>query len=159
MRRSAQRSWCMVGTAYPMKVSPALLDASRDDPQRAIDMVVSYCYSTLAPKPSFPGPGVWLRGSGRALMKQVLRAQGDALLFHTDFQACNAYAGAEAAAPRLACPVHLVLGNADQMTPPKSAAGLATLFHATVHRVPAGHQLMAEAPDAVLGAMRSALQA
>ncbi len=148
----------MLGTAYPMKVSQPLLDASRDEPLRAIDMVVNYSFSTLAPKPSFPGPGMWLRGSGRALMRQVLRAQGDALLFHTDFQACNAYAGAEAAAARLACPVHLVLGDADQMTTPKSAAGLAALLHATVHRVPAGHQLMAEAPDPVLAALRAALQ-
>jgi pimeloyl-ACP methyl ester carboxylesterase len=148
----------MLGTAYPMKVSQALLDASRDAPLDAIQMVVNYSFSTLAPKPSFPGPGMWLRGGGRALMRQVLRSQSDALLFHTDFRACNAYAGAEAAAPRLACPVHLILGNADQMTPPKSTAVLAPLLRAKVHKVTAGHALMAEAPDAVLLAMREALQ-
>jgi pimeloyl-ACP methyl ester carboxylesterase len=100
---------------------------------------------------------MWLRGASRSLMRQVLHAQGDPLLFHTDFTACNAYGGAEAAAARLRCPVHLVLGQADQMTRPSATAGLAAFTRATVHKVPAGHALMAEAPDAVLDALRIAL--
>jgi pimeloyl-ACP methyl ester carboxylesterase len=148
----------MLGTAYPMKVSPALLDSARDTPLAAIDQVVSFSFSTLAAKPSFPGPGMWTRGAGRALMRQVLAAQGDKSLFHTDFSACNNYAGAEAAAARLSCPVHLILGAQDQMTPPKAAASLATMLRAQVHSVQAGHHLMAEAPDAVLKALRVALK-
>jgi pimeloyl-ACP methyl ester carboxylesterase len=147
----------MLGTTYPMKVSSALLDTSRDDPERAIDMVVDFSFSTLAPKPSFPGPGMWLRGCGRALMRQVLRSQGNALLFHTDFSACDSYRGAEAAAARLRCPVHLIVGSADRMTPPRSTATLAALLNAKVHHVRAGHALMAEAPDPVLAAVRAAL--
>jgi pimeloyl-ACP methyl ester carboxylesterase len=147
----------MVGTAYPMKVSQGLLDTSRDDPYAAIDQVVNFSHSTLAPKPSFPGPGMWLRGASRSLMRQVLLAQGDKHLFHTDFSACNTYAGAQAAAARLDCPVQLVLGAADQMTRPAATAELARMTNATVHTVPAGHALMAEAPDAVLQALRGAL--
>jgi pimeloyl-ACP methyl ester carboxylesterase len=147
----------LVGTAYPMKVSQGLLDTSRDDPFAAIDQVVNFSHSTLAPKPAFPGPGMWLRGASRALMRQTLQAQGDDLLFHTDFSACNAYAGAEAAAARLRCPVRLVLGAADQMTRPAATAGLAKMTGATVHTVTAGHSLMAEAPDAVLEALRGVL--
>jgi pimeloyl-ACP methyl ester carboxylesterase len=147
----------MLGTAYPMKVSPALLDSSRDTPLLAIDQVVSFSFSTLAAKPAFPGPGMWTRGGGRALMRQVLAAQGDAQLFHTDFKACNEYAGAENAAAQIKCPVHLILGAQDQMTPPKAAAGLTMLLSGTVHTVPAGHHLMAESPDAVLQALRRAL--
>jgi pimeloyl-ACP methyl ester carboxylesterase len=148
----------MLGTAYPMRVSPALLNASRDTPLLAIDQVVNLSLSTLAAKPSYPGPGTWLHGSCRALMRQVLAAQGDALLFHTDFSACNDYLGASDAAAAVTCPVHLVLGAFDQMTPPKAAAELRTLLRAQVHTVPAGHQLMAEAPDAVLKALRLALK-
>jgi pimeloyl-ACP methyl ester carboxylesterase len=103
----------MVGTAYPMKVSPALLHTSGEDPLRAIDMVVTFSFSTLAAKPSFPGPGMWLRGAGRALMRQVLRHQGDALLFHTDFSACDRYTGGLQAAARIACPATMVLGASD----------------------------------------------
>ncbi len=147
----------MLGTAYPMKVSPALLQAAREEPLRAIDQVVAWSHSTLAAKPSFPGPGSWLRGGSRALMRRVLQAQGDAHLFHTDFAACNGYDSAAAAAARLACPVHLVLGSADRMTPPRAADELAALLKAQVHRVPTGHALMAEAPDAVLAALRRAL--
>ena len=148
----------MLGTAYPMKVSPALLETSLADPAKAIDMVVAWSHSTLAAKPSYPGPGVWLRGGSRALMQLVLQAQGDVRLFHTDFSACNAYEGGEAAAAHITCPVHFVLGVSDQMTVPKAAADLAERLHAEVHRVNAGHQLMAEAPDEVLAALRIALK-
>ena len=152
----AAQVW-MLGTAYPMAVSPALLDTSLNDPQRAIEMVANWSLSSLAAKPSYPGPGVWLHGSSRALMHQVLAGQGNQRLFHTAFSACAAYVGAEAAAARVACPVHLVLGTADQMTPPAAAQALARMLNARVHTVPAGHWLMAEAPDAVLAALRSAL--
>lgn len=150
----------MLGTAYPMKVSPALLQASLERPLEAIDMVVGWSISSLATKPSYPGPGVWLHGAYRALLRQVLQgeAAGGSPLFHIDFSACSAYAGAEAAATRVACPVHLVLGAADLMTQPRSTAGLVQMLKATVHTVPAGHSLMAEAPDAVLAALRRALQ-
>ena len=115
----------MLGTAYPMKVSSALLETSLTAPLQAIDRVVAWSFSTLAAKPSYPGPGVWLRGGAQALMRLVLSGQGDSRLFHTDFSACDAYAGGELAASKVRCPVHLVLGTADQMTPPKAAAALA----------------------------------
>jgi pimeloyl-ACP methyl ester carboxylesterase len=147
----------MFGTTYPMKVSPALLDTSLADPAKAIEMVVSFSHSTLAAKPSFPGPGIYLRSGSHRLMHSVLAAQGDRALFHTDFAACNGYAGAEAAAARIACPVHLILGRADQMTPARSTAALAQMLKAEVQAVPGGHQLMAEAPEETLAAMRRAL--
>ena len=40
----------MIGTAYPMKVSQALLDTARDQPLAAIEMVNTYSHSTLAAK-------------------------------------------------------------------------------------------------------------
>jgi pimeloyl-ACP methyl ester carboxylesterase len=147
----------MFGTAVPMPVSDALLNASRDAPHKAIDMVVSYSFSTLAAKPSYPGPGVWLRGSARGLMHQVLAHGGDPLLFHTDFVACNGYTGGLAAADRVRCTSHLILGSFDQMTAPRSTRDIASALKATVHLVPAGHFLMQESPDPVLNAMRKAL--
>jgi pimeloyl-ACP methyl ester carboxylesterase len=151
----------MLGTAVPMPVTTALLDAARDDPHRAIEMTIGWSLSTLAAKPSYPGPGAWLRGSARGLMRQVL-AHGaevghDPLLFHTDFSACNSYLGGLAAAARVACPAHLILGAADQMTPPRAARDVATALKATVHTVPGGHFLMQECPDAVLAALRKAV--
>ncbi len=145
----------MVGTAYPMKVSQALLDTSRDDPLRAIDMVVSYSHSTLAAKPSYPGPGSWLRGGSRALMRRVQSRQPG--LFHHDFSVCDRYANGVQAAGKVTCPVSLVLGSADQMTVPKQARAIADALRATVHPVSAGHQVMAEAPEQVLAVLRSVL--
>ena len=147
----------LYGTSYPMRVSPALLESSLRSPVDAIDTVVAFSHSTLGPKPGYPGPGAWLRGAARALMRGVLEAQGDARLFHTDFTACNGYTGVESAAGAITAPVHLILGRFDQMTPPKAARMLETLLRATVHRVDAGHALMQEAPEAVLLATREAL--
>jgi pimeloyl-ACP methyl ester carboxylesterase len=46
------------------------------------------------------------------------------------------------------------MGANDQMTPPKAAQSLVKLApHAKTVTVQAGHQLMSEAPDAVLDAL------
>jgi pimeloyl-ACP methyl ester carboxylesterase len=147
----------MLGTAVPMPVPQALLDLGKSDPLAAIDRVVMYSFSTLAAKPSYPGPGVWLRGSGRALMRQVLAHGHDPLLFHTDFAACHAYGHGLEAATLVRCPAHLVLGQFDQMTLPKGAQAAAAALKAPVHTVPAGHFLMQECPDGVLNALRLSL--
>jgi pimeloyl-ACP methyl ester carboxylesterase len=148
----------MLGTCVPMPVPQALLDLSLTDSHAAIDRVVTFSFSTLAAKPSYPGPGVWLRGAGRALMRQVV-AQGEPHLFHTDFSVCNGYAGGLAAAEHVQCPSALVLGRFDQMTLPKNAGEVAQRLKATVHEVPAGHFLMQESPDPVLNALRSLIKA
>jgi pimeloyl-ACP methyl ester carboxylesterase len=118
---------------------------------------VMYSFSTLAAKPSYPGPGAWLRGGARALMRQVLAHGRDPMLFHTDFAACNAYTHGLDAAARVRCAAHLVLGSADQMTLPRGAAAVAATLKAAVHSLPAGHFLMQECPDGVLNALRAAL--
>lgn len=147
----------MVGTAYPMTVSPALLDSSRDEPPKAMALDNVFAHSTIAAKPSAPGPGTWLHGAAMALKHRMqdryAAAHGGASLFHIDFSACNAYAGAEAAAGHLRCPVRFVLGARDQMTAPRMAAGLARLLKADIVQLAAGHSLMTEAPDGVLNAI------
>ncbi|MFG5408466.1 alpha/beta hydrolase [Piscinibacter sakaiensis] len=147
------RGLVMVGTAYPMKVSPALLDTARADPLRAIDLVNGYAHSTLAAKPSAPAPGFWLRGQARALNRRNLRGYAEAghgNLFHHDFQVCDAYAHGLEAAATVRCPTRFVLGERDQMTPPSATAALAQALRADIVRLPAGHALMGEAPDGVL---------
>jgi pimeloyl-ACP methyl ester carboxylesterase len=147
----------MLGAAYPMKVSEALLNTARDEPLKAIDMVNVLSTSTPASKPSFPGPGSWLHGGNRALMRRTQAAQAEANLFHHDFSLCDRYSGGADAMAQVVCPTTLVVGERDQMTPPKATRGLAQGLKATVRTVPAGHNMMAEAPDAVLAELRSAL--
>ena len=148
----------MVGTAYPMKVSEALLTTARDKPEAAMAMVTAFSHSLASAKPGFPGPGAWLRGGSMALMRRLQGRQSAVNLFENDFQVCDRYAGGEAAAARVTCPVHFILGALDQMTLPKQNAVLGGLLKPRVHMVPAGHALMAEAPDPVLAALRAALQ-
>jgi pimeloyl-ACP methyl ester carboxylesterase len=147
----------LLGSCVPMPVPQALLDLSLSDVSAAIDRVVMFSFSTLAAKPSYPGPGVWLRGAARALMHQVMRSQGDEKLFHTDFTACNDYQGGPQAATQVRSPASFVLAREDQMTQPKGARDVAALLKAPVHMVPGGHFLMQESPDPVLAALRQAL--
>ncbi|HEY1394027.1 MAG TPA: alpha/beta hydrolase [Methylibium sp.] len=152
----------MVGTAYPMKVSAALLDTARTAPLKAIDMVTSFSIATLAAKPSSPGPGSWLHGGARALMRKLqadyAREHGGANLFHLDFSACDAYTGGMEAAARLHCPASMILGEKDAMTMPRAAAELARATHAHITYLSAGHTLMGEAPDGVLNALKDSLR-
>ena len=147
----------MLGTAVPMKVSDTLMQTSRHDPLKAIDMVNAFSHSSTAAKPSYPGPGTWLHGAGRALMRRVQAAQPAMNLFHHDFGICDRYAGGFDAAAKVRCPATLVLGARDQMTSPKQTDAIAAALRAHVTHVEAGHALMTEAPDAVLAALRGAL--
>jgi pimeloyl-ACP methyl ester carboxylesterase len=149
----------LLATAVPMTVSDALLDAARDREPQAIEMVNQWSHSTIAAKPSSPAPGFWLHGVNQRLMERV-SARGEGLLFYTDFSACNAYADGLERAAAVHCPVLVVSGRNDLMTPPKAARALVDVLvktGATVDTVTldAGHALMTEQPDATLDALFS----
>ena len=153
----------LVGTAFPMKVSPALIDASLNDPMKALTMVNVFSRSTLAPVPSALGPGTWVYGAGMALGKRVLASNRAVNVFHRGFVACDSYANGEAAVAAIACPVLFVLGAQDQMTHPKAAQGLIRTARAAgkqvqVVSVPCGHHQMTEAPEETLAALRDFLR-
>lgn len=147
----------LLGTASPMRVSAALLDNSVSHPMAAIHMVNTFSHSTLCPPPSALGPGSWLYGGSAALMRRVLQSNPRENIFHTGFVACDRYEGAPDAMSRLAghaVKVLFVLGQHDQMTPPKAAKPLIDLCPgAKVVTVPGGHQMMLESPEAVLQAL------
>jgi pimeloyl-ACP methyl ester carboxylesterase len=147
----------MIATACPMKVSEALFSAAREAPLKAIDMVNAMSFSTTASKPSCPGPGAWLHGANRALMRRLQAGDPQVNLFLHDFGVCDRYAAGLQAAARLQCPVDFILGARDQMTPPRQAGELAAAARARVTTLPGGHSLMQEQPDAVLNALRVAL--
>ncbi len=158
----------MVGSTYPMNVSAALLATAKTAPLQAIDMVNSLSISTLAAKPSYPGPGMWLHGSNRALMRRVLAganaasavdAAGGAVvnLFHHDFSLCDQYNNGLQAAALVQAQATLVLGAQDQMTPARSSRDLGAALCARTITLPAGHSIAAEDPDGLLAALRQAL--
>ena len=148
----------LLGTAFPMKVSDALLGTAAVAPEKAMAMVNVFSQSTLAAKPSYPGPGSWLHGGNMALMRRTQAASSEANLFLRDFQMCDGYQGGLQAAARVSCQSHVLAAERDMMTPPKQAQALANALKAQVHRIPAaGHSMMAEAPDTVLATLRQAL--
>ena len=101
------------------------------------------------------GSLIALEAASRALMRRVLASNRDANVFHIGFKACNDYANGEKAIEAVQCPVLFLLGDADQMTPPRATKALAgKAKQAKVVTVHAGHSLMNEAPDEVLFALR-----
>ena len=153
----------LVGTAFPMKVSPALIDASLSAPEKAMRMVNVFSRSTLAAPPSALGPGTWVFGAGMALGRKVLRSNPAVNVFHRGFVACDSYGGGEAAMAQLTCPILFALGAQDQMTAPKAAQGLISAARAAgktvqVVQLPVGHNQMTEAPEETLFALRDFLR-
>jgi pimeloyl-ACP methyl ester carboxylesterase len=144
----------LVGTAFPMKVSPALIEASLNAPMKALEMVNIFSRSTLAPPPSAMGPGTWVYGASMALGRRVLASNTKTNLFHTGFKACDSYTGGDEAIAKVTCPVLFVLGEVDQMTTPKAAQGLiGKAQHAQVVYLPGGHHQMNETPEPMLQAL------
>jgi len=153
----------LVGTAYPMKVSPALLESSLNEPMKALEMINVFSRSTLAAPPSALGPGTWVYGASMALGRRVLASNPRVNVFHRGFKACDSYANGEAAMAAVTCPVLFVLGAQDQMTLPKSAELLIGKAKDTgktvkVARLPVGHHQMSETPDDTLFAIRDFLK-
>jgi pimeloyl-ACP methyl ester carboxylesterase len=152
----------LVGTAFPMKVSPALIEASLNEPMKALQMVNVFSRATLSAPPSALGPGTWVYGASMALGRRVLASNAQVNIFHRGFVACDSYANGLEAMAALTCPVLFVLGESDQMTPPHAAKGLIDQAKAhdktfTVAKVPMGHHQMSESPEETLNALKGFL--
>ncbi len=154
----------LVGIAYPMKVSPALLDAALNEPMKALTMINVFSRSTLAAPPSALGPGTWVYGASMALGRRVLASNTKVNVFHRGFKACDSYANGDNAVAQITCPVLFLLGAQDQMTQAKAAQPLINKARASgktvqVASLPVGHHQMTEAPEETLFAMRDFLGA
>jgi len=144
----------LIGSAFPMRVSEELLAATRDDEPLAQDMVNIWSHASYAQYPSNPGPGFWVMGENMRLMQRQKKG-----VMHADFAACNRYANGITAASKVVCPVLLLLGKRDVMTPPRATRELVAALKSarTVEIAGSGHALMAEKPDEVLDALRAFL--
>lgn len=153
----------LLGTAAPMKVSDALLDAARNDEARAFDMINAWSHTDVFARPATPGPGFSIFVQNRRLMER----QHPGVLLN-DFTACNAYADALTRAEVLACPALVVMGARDLMTPPRAAKALIERLGAaaqmkglaapeTIQLPGCGHAMMSERPQAVLQALQAFL--
>jgi pimeloyl-ACP methyl ester carboxylesterase len=137
----------LIGVAYPMKVSEAFLDAARRNDFSAYDMETIWGHAAQAPLSGNPNPGMWMYGDMLARLRRL--APG---VLYNDLKACNDYVSDFA---NVKCPVLLVLGKRDVMTPPRSAQALKEILKTSKTKIVelSGHSLTAEAPDATLDAL------
>ena len=112
----------LLGTAVPMPVSRALLDAARLDEPRAISMINAWSHSPRAHVGGNTAPGMWLYGTAQRLMERSPPG-----VLHNDLSACNAFSFGAGDAARVRCPLLILCGARDQMTAPRAARALARL--------------------------------
>src|SRR3954464_9249976 len=143
-----QRIAC-IGIAYPMKVSEAFLEAARKNEQTAFDMETIWGHAAQVPFGGNPNPGMWMYGDMLARLSRL--APG---VLYSDLKACNDYASALESAAKVKCPVLMILGARDVMTPVRGTKELKEALKAKTAVIDfSGHSLMVEAPDATLDAL------
>lgn len=156
--RFGVRSWAnvLLGSAYPMRVSEALLEAAAHDEPRAIDMITRWSHSGIHHHPGTPGPGFSVYNQARRLMERQPKG-----VLGTDFRACHHYTDGAERARAIVQPTLLLSAERDAMTPPKAARALREAIPGAVSSLigSAGHQMMAEQPDAVRRAIADFLNA
>ena len=152
----------LVGIAFPMPVSPALLEASLNEPMKALQMVNVFSRATLYAPPSVLGPGTWVYGTSMALGRRVLASNTKVNVFHRGFKACDSYTHGLEAMQAVTCPILFLLGKQDQMTHPKGAKSLIDTARThnkkyQVVELPMGHHQMGETPEETLQALKEFL--
>ena len=127
----------LVGAAAEMPVNPALLEAARIDPSRAAEMIAHWGY----------GPAAQADGraeAGRRLLEAALPG-----VLAADLAACQDYRNAARALSHVRCPVLVVAGEKDRMTPAKRGRALAEAVPGARYEELAGigHMLPEETPE------------
>jgi pimeloyl-ACP methyl ester carboxylesterase len=144
------RSAVLIGSAVPMAVADKLMNAAAEYQHAAFEMVNTWGHSKRAQVGGNPNPGIWMTGSAIRL----LEASRPGTL-HADLQACHHYTAGVERAASITCPVLLILGSEDMMTPPFVARDIAAAApdSRTLLLPGSGHALMTERPDEVLDAL------
>lgn len=138
------RSVSFIGSGFATPVNAGLIEAAENDPDAAIDMMISWGFGEAGHLHQGPIPGNSMAAGGWKTMKRNAPT-GLAI----DLKACNAYANGEAAAAKIACPQQVILASKDRMTPRKAGMKLVeTLKNPEIHLLEdCGHMIPLEAPD------------
>jgi len=144
----------LLGAAPKMPVHPDLLAAAQANDPAAVELMTSWGFGPAGQLGGARVPGAWLMGGGARLLERVKPG-----VLHADLAACNAYADGMASAAKIACPVAVIMGSDDRMTPARAGAKLAAAIPgARSIVIPAcGHMMFAEKPDETLDALRTVL--
>ncbi|MGD9602436.1 MAG: alpha/beta fold hydrolase [Gammaproteobacteria bacterium] len=154
-RPGLARSVALLGFSYPMLVGKPLLEAARANEHAAIDMLMIWGHDMLAQIGGNAVPGV---GIITPIQRLVERAAPGVLF--ADLNACHTYKEGEAQAARIDCPVTLILGDRDRMTPLKGARAFLQRFAQPelVVLKECGHGMLEERPEETFRALDHALR-
>ena len=149
------RALVLVGTAERIAVHEDLLATAADKDPKAFDLITDWGFGKPSHLGGHQAPGLWMLGSGRALF-----AAGTPGVLGSDLAACDAYHGAVEAAKKITCPVLMLLGASDRMTPPRTTKALVeVLKNVETEILPAtGHMIMVERPNETIDAIDGFLQ-
>jgi pimeloyl-ACP methyl ester carboxylesterase len=150
------RRLVLIGTAARMPVHPDLLRAAREDGSQAAALIVDWAFATARKCGAQAVPGSWMP---MAAMRLLLASRPGVLA--DDLDACNHWTDGEAVARRITCPVLVLTGAEDRMTPPRACRQLAELIPHSQFRAlaGAGHMPMLECPRELLAEIRRFLDA
>jgi len=152
--RTDLASVTLVGTAAAMPVHPALIDAAQANDPLAAQLMAGWAYAHSTRTGPHPSPGSSMVGSTQAMIGQSKPG-----VLHNDLTMCAAYESAVDTAGSVTAATTLLLGQADRMTPVRSAQPLIEAFSdATVEIVPEiGHMIMIEAPEVTRAVIANAV--
>ena len=148
------RAIALVGSTAPMPVSDAILEAAANDDHAAFDMLTQWGYSKRHLYGGNSNPGMWMVGSTLRLFERSRPG-----VLHADMSACNSYQSGLERAASIKCPVLVVLGSEDRLTPVRGTRALLDALPSPRVEIltAAGHTLMSEAPNALLDALKTTL--
>ena len=137
----------LVGTAFPMEVSDALLEYAKNDKPEAIDILTFMGYSNPGRLGRNTNPGIWMTGSTKKLLEK-----SDKGVIYQDLKACAEYGSGLESAKKVSANTLLILGKKDFLTPPFKAKDLIKSFNNPEVKeiADSGHTLMIESPNTVL---------
>jgi pimeloyl-ACP methyl ester carboxylesterase len=140
----------LMGVGAAMPVHPDLQTAADADDPLAAALMAGWMHGPDQRFGLNPTPGMSMTGTSRA----VIEACPPGVL-GPDLAACAAYQGAVDAATSLTCPITLILGSLDRMTPRRAAQPLLDAMPlASIVELPdSGHAPMMEEPEAVRRAL------
>lgn len=138
------RTLSLITSGLATPVNDYLLQAAREDPLAAVDMMISWGFGPAGHLHQGPIPGNSMAAGGYKIM---WRNSPNELA--TDLQACNDYQNGTVAAAAVSCPVQVIIAGKDRMAAAKATATLVEhLPDPSVARIAeSGHMLPLEVPN------------
>jgi pimeloyl-ACP methyl ester carboxylesterase len=146
------RSVTFIASGLATPVNPGLIAAAENDPDAAVDMMISWGFGEAGHLHQGPIPGNSMAASAWKTMRS--NAQTGLAI---DLKACDNYKNGESAVSKITCPHQVILAGNDRMTPRK--AGLNLVEHLANPEFSlvenSGHMIPLEAPDQCRSLLRN----